>query len=324
MRFRRSVPCSAIRSTFAAAALALAASCAPLGASEHAPHSRTQLVMLGTGNPAPDPDRFGPATVVLVDDVPYLIDCGVGVVRRWAAAIREHRLHARVTDLKTAFVTHLHSDHTLGLAELVLTPWTIAGDARFAKRGAGDGALEIHGPKGLARMTAHLLAAYDEDIRIRTGPGGENAGGDPPRVQVHEIDAGVVFRDERVTVTAFRVRHGTWREAFGFRFDTPDATLVITGDTAYTPEVAAQCRRCDILVHEGGVAGDPSAYFRAFHSSAEDVARTANAARPRLLVLYHQRGSNAAGLAAIRARYPGPVVVARDLQRFDVGALADR
>src|SRR5512134_2629108 len=77
-------------------------------------NSRTKLVMLGTGNPSPNPDRYGPATVVLVDDVPYLIDCGVGVVRRWAAAIRVNKLPSRPVDLKTVFITHLHTDHTLG------------------------------------------------------------------------------------------------------------------------------------------------------------------------------------------------------------------
>jgi ribonuclease BN (tRNA processing enzyme) len=82
--------------------------------------------MLGTGNPSPNPDRFGPATVVLVDDVPYLVDSGVGVVRRWAAAIRANKLPSRPVDLRTAFITHLHTDHTLGLAELIFTPWTNA------------------------------------------------------------------------------------------------------------------------------------------------------------------------------------------------------
>ena len=107
--------------------------------------SRTKLVMLGTGNPSPNPDRFGPATVVLVDDVPYLIDAGVGVVRRWAAAIRVNNLSAKVLDLKTVFVTHLHTDHTLGFADLIFTPWT-------NEPGGSSGGvrpLEVYGPVGL-------------------------------------------------------------------------------------------------------------------------------------------------------------------------------
>jgi ribonuclease BN (tRNA processing enzyme) len=135
------------------------------------PRSRTKLVMLGTGNPSPNPDRFGPATVVLVDDVPYLIDCGVGVVRRWAAAIRVNKLPSRPLDLKTTFITHLHTDHTLGFAELIFTPWTnVPGNSSEAAR-----PLEVFGPPGLAAMTRNLLAAYADDIRIRPSEGGSRA-----------------------------------------------------------------------------------------------------------------------------------------------------
>lgn len=274
---------------------------------------RTKLVMLGTGNPSPNPDRFGPATVVLVDDVPYLIDSGVGVVRRWAAAIRVNTLSAR--DLKTVFITHLHTDHTLGLADLIFTPWT-------NEPGGSSGSsrpLEVYGPAGLTAMTDHLIAAYAEDVRIRTSEGGSRnvAGGSGPIVKTHEITAGVVYRDDRVTVDAFRVPHGKWEHAFGFRFRTPDKIIVISGDTAFSPTIAEQCNGCDILVHEGGITGDNSAYFRASHTSAEELARVAAAAKPKLLVLYHQRNANEAGLRVIRSGFQGPVVVANDLQVFE-------
>ena len=88
--------------------------------------SRTRVVMLGTGTPTADPDRFGPAVVVLVDSTPYLFDIGVGVVRRWAAALRAGAAPLGPATLRTAFVTHLHSDHTLGYAELIFTSWTVA------------------------------------------------------------------------------------------------------------------------------------------------------------------------------------------------------
>lgn len=284
-------------------------------ASSPAP-SRTRLIMLGTGNPAADPDRFGPATVVLVDNVPYLVDCGVGVVRRWAGALRNTHLPLHPWDLKTVFVTHLHSDHTLGYPELILTQWTLEGRGR-GPAPAQRRALDVYGPTGIRRMTDHILAAYSEDIRIRTGKGGEQEGSAPPAVNVHEIDAGVVFRDERVSVTAFRVPHGTWPQAFGFRFTTPDKTIVISGDTAYAPVIARECHGCDILVHEGGRADDNSSYFRTFHTTAEELGRIAQEARPKLLILYHQRDENDEGLRIIRSLYPGKVVVARDLQIFD-------
>jgi|SRR5687768_2730126 ribonuclease BN (tRNA processing enzyme) len=276
---------------------------------------RTKLVMLGTGNPSPKPDRSGPATVVLVDDVPYVIDCGPGLVRRWAEAVRVNRLKATVQDLRTVFITHLHTDHTLGYADLIFTPWT-------NQPGGRPGAarpLEVYGPEGLGAMTNHLIAAYAEDVRVRTSEGGSRnrAGGTGPVVNSHEIRPGVVYRDDRVTVNAFRVPHGNWEHAYGFRFRTPDKTIVISGDTAYSPVFAEQCAGCDILVHEGGFASDNSSYFKASHISAEELARVAVDAKPKLLVLYHQRDANEAGVRIIGSRFQGPVVVANDLQVFD-------
>ncbi|HEX5475855.1 MAG TPA: MBL fold metallo-hydrolase [Vicinamibacterales bacterium] len=294
-----------------------AASCLAAGGSTVAPEPPpTRLIMLGTGNPAANPDRFGPSAVVLVGDRPYLVDCGVGVVRRWAAAIRDNHLPLQVWDLRIAFVTHLHSDHTLGYPDLIFTPWTLQGDSRRGPQ-PPPAPLVVYGPNGLRAMTRHLLAAYADDVRIRTGAGGEQAGKHGPVVDVHEIDAGVVFHDDRVTVTAFRVPHGTWPQAFGFRFDTPDKTIVFSGDSAFSPAIARQCRGCDILVHEGGITGDTSAYYRAFHTTAEDLATIARQAHPKLLILYHQRDGNEAGLRVIRSRYGGAVVVAHDLQVFE-------
>jgi len=120
-----------------------------------------------------------------------------------------------------------------------------------------------------------------------------------------------------VTVTAFAVPHGTWPHSFGFKFVTPDKKIVISGDTAYSPEVARQCDGCDILVHEGGIADDDSAYFHAFHTTAEELGRIARGARPKLLVLYHQRNANEAGVRIIRTFFSGPVVVANDLDLFE-------
>jgi ribonuclease BN (tRNA processing enzyme) len=277
--------------------------------------SRTKVVMLGTGNPSPNPDRSGPATIVLIDEVPYLIDCGVGVVRQWAAAIRKNKLSSRPNDLKTAFVTHLHTDHTLGLADLIFTPWTnVPAGSPAATR-----PLEVFGPPGLTAMTRNIRAAYAEDIRIRTSEGGSRnvSGTAGPIVNSHEIAAaGEIYHDERITVTAFHVPHGNWEHAYGFRFRTPDKTIVISGDTAYTTEIARQCNGCDLLVHEGGF-NDDSEYFRASHTNAEELARVATEARPKRLILYHQRGSNEEGLRIIRSKFSGPVIVASDLEMFD-------
>ena len=275
------------------------------------PHSRTRVVMLGTGNPNADPDRFGPATVIIVDSTAYLVDAGVGVVRRWAAAIRAGVGPFKPWSLRRLFVTHLHSDHTLGYADLILSSWTI-------EQGEPQ-PLRVYGPSGIRAMTEHLLAAYAEDIRIRTSDNGERARSAGPGVDVHEITPGVVYQDSLVTVTAFPVHHGTWKQAFGFRFHTPDKDIVISGDAAPPSAIPAQCHGCDILIHEGAnFHRGVSAYQDEFHTSMEELVNVARASRPKLLVLYHQRpGLNAAGLEFIRARYDGKVVVANDLNVFE-------
>jgi len=278
--------------------------------SRPASHSRTRIIMLGTGNPVDDPDRFGPATVIQVDSTAYLIDCGVGVVRRLAAARQAGATTLRSWQLHRLFITHLHSDHTLGYPDLILSPWTL-GESRQS--------LQVFGPGGTRAMTDHLLAAYAEDIGIRSGAGGDAPGVAPPRVDVHEIAPGVVYRDSLVTVTAFAVHHGTWPQAFGYRFQTPDRDIVISGDAAPPSAIPAQCRGCDVLIHEGGNFHRDStdAYRRAFHTSMEDMLEIVRVARPKLLILYHQRpGNNEAGLQFIQHGYDGRVVVAKDLDVY--------
>src|SRR3982074_1312015 len=130
---------------------------------------RTRIVLLGTGTPGPDPDRSGPATAIVVNDTAYLVDFGPGVVRRANAAFLEKGIKAlEPTKLRVAFVTHLHSDHTVGYPDLIFTPWTVGRRVP----------LEIYGPKGLKAMTEHLLEAYRVDIETRTNPN-DNQRGSP-------------------------------------------------------------------------------------------------------------------------------------------------
>src|SRR5580692_9020656 len=154
-----------------------------------------QVILLGTGTPNADPERAGPAVAIVANGQPYLVDFGPGVVRRAAAA------HIKPSDLKIAFATHLHSDHTVGLADLIFTPWTL-------ERAAP---LELYGPRGLRAMAHHIEQAYREDIKIRL-TGGEPSNKTGYKVNVHEIKTGVVYRDANITVTAFAVPHGEWRE----------------------------------------------------------------------------------------------------------------
>ncbi len=286
------------------------------------PHSgpTTRIVMLGTGTPRPDPARSGPATAVVVADTPYLVDFGAGVIRRATLAFERGMtaLGFGGTNIRTAFLTHLHSDHTLGYPDLIFTPWLMGRTAP----------LEVYGPTGLAAMTRNILSAWEIDVTARqNGINGHNRSG--CRVQTHEIEAGVIFRDRNVSVTAFRVRHEEMADSFGFRFDAPDRSIVISGDTAPTPALIEQSRGCDVLIHEAysmatyrRVSERAQEFRRSHHTSSEELAAIANEVRPGLLVLYHR--SNVGGgpdvadreevlLDEIRRDYIGRVVAAHDL-----------
>src|SRR5215471_11719000 len=129
-----------------------------LAQSQPAPTTKTQVIMLGTGTPGPDPDRSGPATAIVVNGTAYLVDAGAGIVRRAASARRKGVGALEPTILRIAFLTHLHSDHTLGLADLVFTPWVM---------GRKD-PLELYGPLGTRAMAQYILKAYEVDIQERT------------------------------------------------------------------------------------------------------------------------------------------------------------
>jgi ribonuclease BN (tRNA processing enzyme) len=276
------------------------------------------VVLLGTGTPNADPERWGPSLAIVANDVPYLVDAGTGIVRR-AAAAAERRVSALdATRLDRVFITHLHSDHTLGLPDLLLTPWVLEREVP----------LEVFGPPGIARMVEHLLAAYEADIRRRIdGLQPQNATGQ--RAVVHEVGPGEVYRDTNVVVTAFAVEHEEWPLALGYRFAIGDQTVVVSGDTRPTEEVVAACDGCDILVHEvysdAGFAGrslDWQRYHGMADTSAAELAALAARARPGLLVLYHQLfwGTPDADLVEeVKAGFDGPVVSGRDLDVFRVG-----
>jgi ribonuclease BN (tRNA processing enzyme) len=283
----------------------------------------TRVVMLGTGNPRPDPERSGPATVIVVNDTPYLVDFGPGVIRRATAAFRNGVLALGYggTKIRTVFLTHLHSDHTTGYPDLIFTAWVMG------RREP----LTVYGPKGIAAMTENVLAAWQVDIAARTGGLNQhNATG--WKVDAHEIAPGVVFRDHNVTVTAFPVHHEEMVDSFGFRFDTPDRVIVISGDTAPTQSLRDHAHGCDVLIHEAysmmaarNTARPTPEFRRRHHTSSVELAAIANEVRPELLVTYHrstigEEMANSDGsdvlIDEIREAYDGRVVAANDLDVF--------
>jgi ribonuclease BN (tRNA processing enzyme) len=246
--------------------------------------TRTRVVLLGTGTPVPDPDRSGPATAIVVDNSAYLVDFGPGVVRRAKAAVLDRHIAAlEPGDLTVAFATHLHSDHTAGYSDLIFTGWTAGRHTP----------LEVYGPTGLHSMTEHLLQAYRIDIETRTNPeGDQRSNPDGWKVNSHEIKSGVIYRDANVIVTAFPTKHAL--ESYGYRFDTPDRSVVISGDTSPTEETINACNGCDVLIHEARalemfakMPEDRRSFGAKNHTTSEQLAALATKAKPGLLIVYH-------------------------------------
>ena len=291
------------------------------------PVSHTQVVLLGTGTPPADPDRSGPATAIVVNDAAYLVDFGAGVVRRAKAAVADRGINAlEPTNLRVVFVTHLHSDHTVGYPDLILTPWVLGRRVP----------LEVYGPAGIKEMTKHVLEAYRVDFESRSKQYAENlftVGTFPEghKVNAHEITPGVVYKDANVTVRAFPTKHTI--ESYGYRFDTRDRSIVISGDTNPTQATIDACNGCDILIHEVltqewlAKRPDFQNYAGRYHTTTAQLAELAVRAKPRLLVLYHasiawrpavdtQRSRPEELLSEMTTRYSGHVVVGRDLDVY--------
>lgn len=274
----------------------------------------TEVILLGTGTPYPDPERSGPATAVVVAGRVFLFDAGPGVMRRLKAA------NLPINGPAALFITHLHSDHTLGYADLILTSWVMRRRAPFP----------VYGPRGLRRMTSHLIAAYAQDIEIRTqGLEHEVRGG--YRIDVHEIHTGVVYEKEGVRVTAIPVLHGAWRDAFAYRIDTPDRSIVISGDTRPSNALVKAARGVDILIHEVYSAAhlapedrpggkDWPQYCREYHTSDVELGRLAARIQPKLLILNHiiRMGAKDEELLSgvLAGGFDGRVLIGKDLDRY--------
>lgn len=254
-----------------------------------------------------------------MNDEPYLIDFGPGVVRQASAMSPEYGGSVKglaVENIKHAFLTHLHSDHTVGLPDLILTAWTVGRDEP----------LKLFGPEGTKHMADKVLEAYEEDIRYRLYSE-QPANNEGWRVETHEIrETGFVFEDHNVKVEAFRVPHGSWPEAWGYRFTTPDTVIVISGDTAPSDVLKQYSQGADVLIHEvyseeGFAKKEPQwqKYHAKNHTSTSELGRLASEVKPKLLILYHQLlwGSTHETLIdEVKSEFSGTVVSARDLDVF--------
>lgn len=275
----------------------------------------TQLVILGSGTPNPNPERGGSAYAVIVDNTPYLVDFGPGAIRSFAALMPAWgggMKEMDVTKIEHAFLTHIHSDHTTGLSDLLLTPWIMGRENK----------LNLYGPKGLEKMAGSLLDAYADDIDYRVN-GTQPSNGTGYQFNFTELADGVVFQDRNLKVEAFKVNHGDFEDAYGFRFTSKDKVIVFSGDTGPSKSLERYAKDADILVHEVySNAGflkktkDWQIYHKGHHTSTYEVGEIASRAKPKLLVLSHILfwGADEQDiLEETRTTFSGNIKIAEDL-----------
>ena len=275
----------------------------------------TQLVILGSGTPNPNPERGGSAYAVIVDNTPYLVDFGPGAIRSFAALMPAWgggMKEMDVTKIEHAFLTHIHSDHTTGLSDLLLTPWIMGRENK----------LNLYGPKGLERMAWSLLDAYADDIDYRMN-GTQPSNGSGYQFNFTELADGVVFQDRNLMVEAFKVNHGDFEDAYGFRFTSKDKVIVFSGDTGPSKSLERYAKDADILVHEVySNAGflkktkDWQIYHKGHHTSTYEVGEIASRAKPKILVLSHILfwGADEQDiLEETRTTFSGNIKIAEDL-----------
>lgn len=276
--------------------------------------SKTQVILLGTGTPVMTPGRYQSSTAIIVNEQPYIIDCGSGILERLSHA-RDKGLSALANpNLTKLFLTHFHPDHTVALPGFLIAPWNM---------GRKD-PLEVYGPSGTQNIIDTVLKAFQPGIKEHLHHGPKPL--KPIETKIQEIREGIIYIDDNVEVEAIRVSHGTF-EAYAYKFTTADKTVVISGDTCPCPNLYEKAKNCDILVHEvyceSAMPEMPKQYqdyFKSVHTGSIELGKIANEVNPGLLVLTHQIQYNKTPediVNEVRMNYQGELAYGNDLDIFE-------
>jgi ribonuclease Z len=273
-----------------------------------------KVTLLGTGAPRPVMERFGPSILVEAGKEKLLFDCGRG------ATMRLYQLKAPFADLNALFLTHLHSDHIVGISDFYLTGWILGRSTP----------LRVWGPAGTADMMSHLEQAYQFDIHVRRDVD-EMLPAQGVVVVAKDIEQGMVYQNGGVKVTAFTVDHAPIKPAFGYRIDYGGHSVVLSGDTRYNENLIHFSQGADVLIHEvidpeafrgGNAVFNPELTKKviAHHTTAEQAGTIFRQVKPRLAVYSHIVPPNATDLVAqTRKTYSGPLEVGEDLMSIEIG-----
>ena len=237
-----------------------------------------RVIFLGTGTPRPDIERFSQSILVESGNERLLFDVGRGAV------IRMSQANIPIQDIDKVFLTHLHSDHVLGMPDLIMTGWIYQRSKK----------LNIFGPIGTKDFIYHIKKTFDEDVKIRTvPPEGHSLSG--LNTEVFEIEEGLIYKNGDLKVYAFEVDHGGGvKHGFGFKITNGDQTIIISGDTNLSRNLIENAKDCDLLIHE--IAGAPKSVIEKnpkvkglmnYHTTVEEMATILNETKPRLTILTH-------------------------------------
>jgi ribonuclease Z len=275
-----------------------------------------KVTLLGTGNPRPSADRGGPSILVEGEGRALVFDAGRGTTETLFALDLLPKADA-------LYLTHLHSDHTVGIPDLWLTGWI------FGRRTA----LRVLGPAGTASLARNLERAYAFDVHVRRDLD-ERLPADGVKIEPREIADGLVDREGDLRVTAFLVDHGVVRPAFGYRVDLGNRSVVLSGDTRSSDNLVKFARGADVLIHEviapeaeraGGAVSlsrEQRERIIAHHTTPEQAGEIFARVKPKLAVYSHIVPSFATAadlVAPTRKTYAGRLEVGEDGMVIEIG-----
>jgi ribonuclease Z len=275
---------------------------------------KLRVTLLGTGNPRPVMERFGASILVEAGDEKLLFDCGRGATQRL------YQLKLPFYEVNALFLTHLHSDHTVGIPDLWLTGWVMGRNVP----------LKVWGPEGTKEMMAHLQQAYAFDVHIRRDVD-ERLPPEGVVIQAHDIEQGQAYEERGVKVTAFAVDHGPVKPAFGYRVDFAGHAVVLSGDTRFSENLIHFARGTDVLIHE---VLDVEAYRQldvtfteeqkqkvvGHHTTPDQAGVVFTRVKPKLAVYSHIVPPEVPDIIShTRKTYSGPLEVGEDLMSIEIG-----